>query len=81
MYEDVVHAKLLQSCLTFCIPLAIACQTPLPMGFSRQEYWSGLPCHPPGDLFKSVIKPKFPVSLALAGMFFTMEKSGKIKTI
>ena len=28
----------------------IACQASLPMGFSRQEYWSRLPCHPPGDL-------------------------------
>ena len=27
-----------------------ACQAPLSMGFSRQEYWSGLPCPPPGDL-------------------------------
>ena len=27
-----------------------ACQTPLSMGFSRQEYWSGLPCSPPGNL-------------------------------
>ena len=29
---------------------AVACQPPLSMGFSRQEYWSGLPCPPPGDL-------------------------------
>ena len=29
--------------------LTVACQAPLSMGFSRQEYWSGLPC-PPGDL-------------------------------
>ena len=28
----------------------VACQAPLSMGFSRQEYWSGLPCTPPGDL-------------------------------
>ena len=28
----------------------VACQAPLSMGFSRQEYWSGLPCPPPGDL-------------------------------
>ena len=28
----------------------LACQAPLSMGFSRQEYWSGLPCPPPGDL-------------------------------
>ena len=37
-----------------------ACQTPLPMGFSRQEYWSGFPCLPPGDLPKPGIKPGSP---------------------
>ena len=35
----------------------IAHQTPLSMGFSRQEYWSGLPCPPPGNLPDPVIKP------------------------
>ena len=28
----------------------VACQAPLSMGFFRQEYWSGLPCPPPGNL-------------------------------
>ena len=37
-------AKSLQSCPTVCHP----CQAPLSMGFSRQEYWSGLPCPSPG---------------------------------
>ena len=32
-------------------------QAPLSMGFSRQEYWSGLPCPPPGDLPDPAIKP------------------------
>ena len=40
----------------------VACQAPLSMGFSRQEFWSGLPCHPPGDLPVPGIDP---VSLAL----------------
>ena len=39
-----------QSCLTLCDPLAVALQAPLSMGFSSQEYWSGLPFPPPGDL-------------------------------
>ena len=39
-----------QSCLTLCDPLAVAFQAPLSMGFSSQEYWSGLPFPPPGDL-------------------------------
>ena len=34
----------------FAILWTIALQAPLFMGFSRQEYWSGLPCCPPGDL-------------------------------
>ena len=41
------------------------------MGFSRQEYWSGLPCPPPGDLPNLGIKPVSLMSLALAGRFFT----------
>ena len=34
----------------FAIPWTVACQAPLSVEFSRQEYWSGLPCSPPGDL-------------------------------
>ena len=41
-------------------PWTAACQAPLSMGFSRQEYWSGLPCPPPGDLPNSGIKPRSP---------------------
>ena len=42
-----------------------------PWGFSRQEYWSGLPCPPPGDLPNQGIKPTSLMSPALAGRFFT----------
>ena len=38
----------------------VARQAPLSMGFSRQEYWSGLPCPPPGDLPNPGIKPRSP---------------------
>jgi len=41
------------------------------MGFSRQEYWSGLPCPPPWDLSYPGIKPKSLAFPALAGRFFT----------
>ena len=41
------------------------------MGFSRQEYWSGLPCPPPGDLPDPGIEPVPIMSPALAGRFFT----------
>ena len=52
-------------------PWTIAHQTPLSMGFSRQEYWSGLPCLSPGDLPDPRIKPESLKSPALAGSFFT----------
>ena len=40
----------------------VAHQAPLSMGFSRQEYWSGLPCPPPGDLPDPGAEPESPVS-------------------
>ena len=55
-------------------PWTVACQSPLSMGFPRQEYWSGLPFPPPGDLPHPGIEP---ASLALAGRFFTTEPPGK----
>jgi len=47
-----------------------ACQAPLSMGLSRQEYWSGLPCPPPGDLCNPGIEPTSLRCPALAGRFF-----------
>ena len=44
----------------FATPWTVACQTPCPWGFSRQEYWSGLPCPPPGDLLIPGIEPRSP---------------------
>ena len=41
-------------------PWTVACHTPLSMGFSRQEYWSGLPCPPRGDLPDPGIEPSSP---------------------
>ena len=49
----------------------IAHQTPLSMGFSRQENWRGLPCPPPGDFPNPDIELVSLMSLALAGRFFT----------
>ena len=56
-------------------------QAPLSMGFSRQEFWSGLPFPPPGDLPDPGIKPMSPAvlaSLALAGRILTTEPPGKL---
>ena len=49
----------------------------LSMGFSKQEYWIGLPCPPPGDLPHPGIKPSSPVAPALAGRVFRAEPPGK----
>ena len=46
-------------------------QTPLSLGFSRQEYWNGLPCPSPEYLPDPGIKPTSLLSPALAGRFFT----------
>ena len=47
----------------------------LSMGFSRQEYWSGLPCPPPGDLPKPGIKPRSPTLQADSLLFEPPGKS------
>ena len=63
-----VQAKSLQLCLTLCNPMTFVHQAPLSVGFSRQEYWSGLPCPHPRDLPDPGIKPMSP---ALVGRFIT----------
>ena len=52
-------------------------QAPLSMGFSRQEYWSGLPFPPPGYLPKPGIEPTSLASPTLAGGFFTTVPPGE----
>ena len=52
-----------------------AYQAPLSMAFSRQEYWSALPCPPPGDLPDPGIEPKSPMSASLAGRLLTTSTS------
>ena len=54
----------------------MVCQASLSMEFPRQEYWSGLPFPPPGDLLNPGIELESPVSPALAGRFFTTGKTG-----
>ena len=59
------------SVMSDCDPWTAARQTPLSIGFSGQGSWNGLPFPPPGDLPGPGIEPRSPVSLALAGGFFT----------
>ena len=54
MYGGGLVAK---SCPTLVTPWTVACQVPLSMGLSRQEYWSGLPFPSPGDLPDPGINP------------------------
>ena len=55
----------------FATPWTVALQAPLSTGFPKQEYWSGLPYPPPGDLPDPGIEPASLTSPALAGGFFT----------
>ena len=55
----------------FATPWTVAHPSPLTMGFSRQQYWSGLLCPPPGDLPDPGIEPRSLMSPALADAFFT----------
>ena len=61
----------------FATSWTIACQAPLSVGFSRQGYWSGFPCPPPGDLNNPGIEPISLMSPALAGEFFTTSATWK----
>ena len=66
-----VCSKLLKFVPLFATLRTAACQAPLSMGFSRQEYWSELPCPSPGDLPDPGIKSVSLTSPALADGFFT----------
>ena len=70
--SDCVRCSVMSASATLC---AVALQAPLSMGFSRQEYWSGLPFSPPEDLPHPGIEPMSP---ALAGGFFTTESTGSL---
>ena len=76
-----IYMVLLLSCFShvqlFVTPWIVACQAPLSMGFSQQEYWSRLPCPPPGHLPDPGIKPTSPVSPALQVDFLPAEPIGE----
>ena len=59
----------------------VAHQAPLSMAFSRQEYWSGLPCPPPRDLADPRIELVSLTSPALAGRFFTTSTTWESHTV
>jgi hypothetical protein len=63
----------------FAFPGSAAHPTPLSMGFPRQEYWNGLSFPNPEGLPDPGIKPKCPVTPALAGRFFTTWEAVLVK--
>ena len=68
------ESEVAQLCPTLCDPVDCSPPAPPPMGFSRQEYWSGLPFPSPGDLPNPGIEPRFP---ALQADTLTSEPPGK----
>ena len=73
-----VWGSLLSHIRLFSTPKTVARQVPLSMEFSRQEYWSGLPCPPPGDLPDPGIEPWSP---ALQADSLPPEPPGKCSAI
>ena len=79
-FRECVHACTLRLFSHVCLLVTlwtVAHQAPLSMGFSRQEYWNGLPCPPPGDLLDPGIKSMSPKSPALQVDSLPTEPSGK----
>ena len=75
MLKVVVVVKSLSRVRLFATPWTVAYQAPLSMGFSRQEYWSGLPFPSPGDLPDPGIEPRSP---ALEADALASEPPGKM---
>ena len=79
--QQIIYHVCVLSCFShvqlFVTPQIIVHQAPLPMEFSQQEYWSGLPGPPPGDLSDPGIEPESPASATFSGGFFTAEPLGK----
>ena len=67
MYDHVM-VVVVKLCLTLASPWTVACQAPLSIGFSRQEYWSGLLFPSPGDLFHPRIESRSSVLQAYAAI-------------
>ena len=72
MLSRIGHVQLFETLWT------VALQAPLSMGFSRQEYWSGLACPPPGDLPDPGVKPTSPMSPGLQADALPTEPPGKL---
>ena len=75
--SSVQFSSVTQSCPTLCDPMDCSTlQTPLFMGFPRQEYWNGLPCPSPGDLPNPGIEPESSASPVLQVDSFPLSHQG-----
>ena len=81
MVFAVCRAQSLSCVWLLATPWTVAHQGPLPMGFSRQGYWSGCPFPSKGDLPEPGIEPKSLGPPSLAGGFFTTAQPGNLKTV
>ena len=81
--KTAVAANLLSHVQLCATPWTVAHQPPLSMGFSKREYWSGVPCPPLGDLPDPGIEPVSLTSPTLSGGFFTTSTTweAQMKTI
>ena len=80
--QNSVHVCVLSHFSFICLFATVgiaARQAPLLMGFSRQEYWSELPCPSPGYLPNSGVEPMSLISPSLAGGFFTTSATWEAK--
>ena len=73
--------KLLHLCPTLCDPMDSSPPGSPSTGFSRQEYWSGLPHSPPEDLPNPGVEPMSHMSPALAGWFFTTSATWEAQSV
>ena len=70
MYQVKVKSEKSLSCVRlFVTPWTVACQAPMSTGYSRQEYWCGLPFPSPGDLPNPGIEPRSPALQADSLLF------------
>ena len=75
-----MHVLSCFSCVRLFVTLwTLAHQAPLSMRFSRQDYWSGLPCLSPGDLPDPGIEPTFPAAPALQADSLLLSHWGRLK--
>ena len=78
--QDLFGGSVTKSCPTLVTPLTAAHQAPLSAGFPRQEYWSGVPFPPPGNLPDPGIEPRSPTLQAVSSTacrFFLTKPPGK----